>query len=398
MAIIGDRGIPARYGGFSTLVEEVSLRLVAEHGMDVTVYCRRNYYRERPREYRGIRLLYLPTVRSKHLESVLHSGVSILHSLTQRFDAVLVLDPGNAPLLVPLWLVRKPTAIHTDGLGWQRRKWGALASAYYRLCESLSCRLGTELVTDARAMQDYYETSYGAQSVFIPYGSRVGSDPDDGCLERYGLRSKDYFLVVTRIEPDNNTDVIVREYRAAAPERPLAIVGGARYPGPYSRALEAQADEKVRFLGPIYDSGHLNGLYAHSLAYLHGHQVGGTNPALLRAMHAGTACVAYDVVFNREVTGADGLFFDRTEDSLAQLLRDLERDPAAAAARGERLRARAGNLYRWDAVAGAYADLLRALAARRSPGQPYRPETFVDGATPGDLSQAGAGSLEEAVP
>lgn len=378
VAIIGDRGIPARYGGFSTLVEEVSLRLVAGHDMDVTVYCRSNYYAERPATLGGVRLIYLPTVRSKHLESPLHSAVSILHAITQRFDALLVLDPGNAPLLLPLWLLRKPTAIHTDGLGWQRRKWGALASAYYRLSETLSCWLSTALVTDARAMQDYYLNSYGAQSAYIPYGSQVGAPADDSFLARYGLQSQGYFVVVTRIEPDNNTDIIVREYRAAAPERPLVIVGGARFPGPFSRALEAQADEKVRFLGSVYDSGVLNGLYAHALAYLHGHQVGGTNPSLLRAMQAGVACVAIDVVFNREVLSEGGLFFDRDAGSLARILQDLERDPAAAAARGEQLRSRAESLFRWDAVAAAYADLFRSLAARRAVGQPYHPEAFVE--------------------
>lgn len=370
--------MPATYGGFCTLFEEVATRLAADKEISVTVYCRRSYFADRPKWIDGIRLVYLPVWKNKYLESLLFTGLSIVHSLFRGYDVIFVVDNANAPLLLPLWLLRKKTVMHTDGLGWKRRKWGKYASKYYRWTEKVAALLATELVTDARAMQDYYQKNYRAHSVFIPYGSEVGLPPDPTALNRYNLVRNGYFLVVTRIEPDNNTDLIIREYRRARLDRPLVIVGGAQYPSDFSRALEREAGPDVIFLGGIFDSAILNGIYANAYAYLHGHMVGGTNPALLRAMHAGTACIAIDVDFNREVLGDDGLYFNSDQGCLAGVLGALAGDSGDAEARGERLQTRARRLYRWDAVAAAYADLFTALVARQPRDTYYRPETFVD--------------------
>ena len=141
VAMIGDRGIPARYSGFSTLVEEVSTRLVASHGMDVTVYCRSNYFDERPPQYRGVRLVYLSAPGGKSFESLVHSARAILHAACRPFDLAFVVDPGNGPLTLPLVARRMPFLVHTDGLGWQRTKWSALQRRYYRWSEWVSARL-----------------------------------------------------------------------------------------------------------------------------------------------------------------------------------------------------------------------------------------------------------------
>jgi glycosyltransferase involved in cell wall biosynthesis len=376
VAMLGDRGIPARYGGYSTLIEEVAVRLAADPRFSITVYGRRSYYDEHPKEFRGVRMHYLHDWRHKYLESLLHTGMSVIHALTQRFDVIFVVDPGNSPLILPFWLLRKPTAIQTDGLGWKRRKWNWIARKYYHWSEKVAAVLANELVSDAKAIQQYYHDSYQAGSVFIPHGSTVGDPPNDACLEQFGLKSGEYFLIVTRVEPDNNTDILVREYKAANLERPLIIVGGARYPTAYSRNLEAQASDKIRFLGGVYDSGILNGLYAHSFAYLHGHVVGGTNPALLRAMDGGTCCVAMDVVFSRETLEDSGLFFSAEEGALAKTLQALEADPEDAANRGRQLKQRAIKYYRWDAVADAYANLFLELGAGKPRTEAYTPEKF----------------------
>lgn len=382
VAIIGDRGIPARYSGFSTLVEEVATRLVSDFGMDVTVYCRTHYFDTRPATYRGVRLVYLTAPGGKSFESLVHSAKAIIHAAARAFDLVFVVDPGNGPLTIPLVLRRMPFVIHTDGLGWKRTKWSRLQRGYYKWSEWVSARLATWLVCDALAMQDYYLAQYHARSSFIPYGSLVGDLPDDGAPERYGLESGRYHLVVARLEPENNVDLIIREYKRSNARFPLVYVGGARFESDHSRRVMAEADERVKCVGPVYESAVLNGLYRHCKTYLHGHEVGGTNPSLLRAMGAGAACVPIDVEFHREVMGADGRFFRKMPGDLGRLIEMLENDEGETRRLGELAEERACQFYRWDAVAAGYAELFRHLVdTRRHGGEPvpsdvYHPQAF----------------------
>jgi hypothetical protein len=201
LAIIGDRGIPARYSGFSTLVEQLAVRLVRDHGFEVTVYCRNHYYEDRPKSWNGVDCVYLPAPGGKSFESIVHSNLSMLLAALRGFDACFVVDPGNAPFVLPLLLRGIPTVFHTDGLGWQRRKWSPLQRKYYRWSEKVCARLATWLVTDSRAMQDYYEREYGTPSSFIPYSGEVGEEPQTDLLKQYGLQPDGYFLAVARMEP-----------------------------------------------------------------------------------------------------------------------------------------------------------------------------------------------------
>jgi glycosyltransferase involved in cell wall biosynthesis len=384
--MIGDRGIPARYSGFSTLVEEVSTRLVASHGMDVTVYCRSNYFEERPPEFRSVRLVYLAAPGGKSFESLGHSARAIMHAVRQPFNLAFVVDPGNGPLTLPLVLGRMPFVIHTDGMGWQRTKWGALQRRYYKWSEWVSARLATGLVCDSPAMREYYLAEYGAGSGYIPYGGEVGDAPDDAAPARFELEPGRYHLVVARLEPENNVDLVIREFKASKARFPLIYVGGARYESDYSRRIFAQTDGRVKCVGPIYESGILNGLYKHCRTYIHGHEVGGTNPSLLRAMAAGAACVPIDVVFHREVLGEHGVYFSKAAGHLAQIIEGLEADAGATTRLGRDARARAEGFYRWDAVAAAYAELFSRIVAARRTGnhlarsamhEVYHPEQFI---------------------
>lgn len=365
VAVVGDRGIPARYSGFSTLVEQLAPRLAADHALDVTVYCRNHYYEDRSAEYHGVRRVFLPAPGGKNFESIVHSTLAILHAAFSGFDLVIVADPGNAPFGLPLWLRRTPTLYLTDGLGWQRRKWNALQRQYYRWSETVCVRLATWMVSDSRAMQAYYRTTHGVASTFIPYSGDVGDPPDVAALTRYGVEPGEYYLVVARIEPENNVDLIIREYRAAGLTRKLIVVGSSPYGTAYSRAVADQADAQVLCPGGIFESSALNALYANCYAYLHGHEVGGTNPSLLRAMHGGAACIPIDVVFHREVVGDDVPFFAKASGNLAAVLSRIDADPAEVHRLGAAARARADRLYRWDAVAAAYARLVREVVAAR---------------------------------
>ena len=234
IALLGSRGIPARYGGYETLMEEIAVRL-AEMGHDVTVYCRSHYTRSDETEHGGAHLVRLPTLRTKHLDTPVHTFLSALHALGQslrgrRYDAALVVNAANALFLPLLRLARVPTALHVDGIEKRRAKWGALGRTVYALSERLACRWPDEVVSDAEAIHDHYLERYGADSWLITYGVDPRPPRERGTLERFGLNERGYFLYVSRFEPENNPHRVVEAYRGVGGELPLVMVGDAPTP------------------------------------------------------------------------------------------------------------------------------------------------------------------------
>ncbi len=164
IAIIGERGIPARYSGFSTLIEQLCTRLVSDYGFSPTVYCRSSYYEEQPPTFKGVRCIYLPAPGGKSFESIIHSNLSIANSIFRSYDAVFVLDPGNGPFVLPLLMRGFPVVMHTDGMGWKRQKWSPIQQRYYKWSEAVTAKLSHWLVTDSLAMREYYLEEYGAEN------------------------------------------------------------------------------------------------------------------------------------------------------------------------------------------------------------------------------------------
>ena len=364
IALVGTRGVPARYGGFETAAEEVGRRLVAR-GHEVTVYCRRQSGGSDlpPESYLGMRLVHLPAVRRKSLETLSHTALSALHLIRHGgTDAAILFNAANAMVLPILRLRRLPTATHVDGLEWRRAKWGGTGQRYYRLAEALSVRWSDALIADARGISDYYVEEFGAATAEIAYGAPVLEDAGADRLAELGLSPGEYHLVVARFEPENHVDVAIEGYLSSGVQHPVVVVGSAPYPGAHQRRIEELAARQpgVRLLGGVWDQDQLDQLYANALTYVHGHSVGGTNPSLLRAMGAGCAVIAYDVNFNRDVLGPDGSFFADAE-QLAKRLVEMEGAPEEAHAAGRRLAERAGAVYSWDSVASAYEALCQSL-------------------------------------
>jgi len=367
VAMVGTRGVPARYGGFETAIEEIGSRL-AERGHEVVVYCR-GAERPRPAHHLGMELVHLPAARRKTLETLSHTALSVGHLVRRRrrFDAAIVFNAANAPFLPLVRALSLPVAVHVDGLEWQREKWQGAGRRYYRLVEAMSVRWADALIADAQGIADYYEQEFGAPSELLAYGAPIQDSPGSGRIPELGLEPQGYHLVVARFEPENHVLDIVRGYVDSGARLPLAVVGSAPYADDYTAAVQkvAAADPRVRLLGSLWDQDQLDELYANAVTYLHGHSVGGTNPSLLRAMGAGAAVLAKDVVFNREVLGEDGEFFSTTND-VAALLVKAEADPAELARHGHALRERARTNYRWDDVAAGYEKLLESLVGGAS--------------------------------
>lgn len=363
VALVGTRGAPGRYGGFETAVEEVGRRLVLR-GHEVVVYCRNP--QQTITEYEGMRLVNLPAWRHKHLETLSHTALSAGHLLAHRVDVAVVFNAANAPFIPIIKAARIPVALHVDGLEWQRAKWGPAGKRYYKANERIGVRVADALIADAVGIQDYYRERYRADSVFIPYGAPILRQLPADRLAALDLQPGGYHLVVARLEPENNAHIALGGYAGSAATYPLVVVGGVRYPGDYVRSLQSTAgrDERVRMIGSIYDDEQLDQLYAHSLSYLHGHSVGGTNPSLLRAMGAAAPVLAFDVNFNREVLGETGRFWTSQADVGAQV-EAVEADVDAARLMGRAGQLRAEHKYVWDDVAARYEALCESLIKRR---------------------------------
>ncbi len=363
--MVGTRGVPAAYGGFETAIEEVGRRL-AERGHDVAVYARGSESRER--EYFGMRVIHLPAVPQKQLETLSHTGLSVLHLIIRRRpDVAFVFNAANSPFLPLLRLRGVPAAMHMDGLEWRRSKWGRRGKAYYRWAEEFGVRTGDALIADAPGIADYYRDQFDVDTELIRYGAPILEDAQDDGVRQLGVEPGRYHLVVARFEPENHVLDIVEGYRRSDAAHPLVVVGAAPYSAAYTQSISAAAagDHRIRLLGAVYDQDLLDALYFHACTYVHGHSVGGTNPSLLRAMGAGTPVIAYDVGFNREVLDGDGWFFAGADDIVAHFAA-AESDPSATAVLGEAARDRAASAFRWDDVATAYEILARRLAGGES--------------------------------
>ena len=352
LAMMGTRGVPARYGGFETAVEEVGSRLV-QRGHEVVVYCRQ----PGADTFEGMRRVVLPAVRHRVLETLSHSFLSSLHAVKDRPDVVLLFNAANSPVLPLLHAARIPVAVHVDGLEWKRSKWSGTGRKYYLTAEGVSVAWADSLIADARGISDYYQAKFGTATDLIAYGAPQLAGADELALLEQGLTPGGYHLVVARTEPENHVDVIVDAYRASRAQMPLVVVGGVVYETDYQRRLAETmaADSRIRSLGTVHDQDFLNTLYAGAYTYMHGHSVGGTNPSLLRAMGAGACVVAMANVFNDEVLGGSGYLFQDAAD-LCAIIEDLEANPALVEASGIAARKRSLT-YDWDLVTDEYEKL-----------------------------------------
>lgn len=371
IAIAGTRGIPANYGGFETFAEELSTRLV-ERGHEVTVYGRSNNIKHPSDVYRGVRLVILPTIPTKHLDTVTHTFLSVLHALGRGYDVILMCNAANALFSVVPRLAKVPVALNVDGIERKRGKWGLAGRAHYRISERLATILPTVVITDARVMRDYFLSEHGTASVMIAYGADCRRTEDHRLLESLGLESRRYLLYVSRLEPENNAHLVIEAYREIDTSMPLVIVGDAPYATAYIRRLKSMADERVQFVGAIYGDGYLE-LRSHAYAYFQATEVGGTHPALLEAMGAGNCVLAKDTPEHREVLGSTGLYFDSAGD-LGDLIRKVLSNSDLVASCRQRTRDRARALYSWETVTDQYETLFSELVGPVDRGEPGRSE------------------------
>lgn len=314
IAILGTQGIPANYGGFETFAEELATRWSEDEAFEITVVCPGPRKSDHPTKLGQVRLMYVPSPSLGPLTTVAFDVRSLWQC--RHFDIVYMLGYGAAFACGVPRAYGAKVWINMDGLEWRRSKWSRLARAYLRFMEWISTKTATRLIADAEAIRAYYLKAYGSNlnCSFIPYGANLmRSGEFSATLLPESVVPGQYFLVVARLEPENQILEIIQGYLKSKVSVPLIVVGGIQNPNSYVQHLLSHCNDRIRFIGGVYDKPRLAALRCHARAYFHGHTVGGTNPSLLEAIAAGQPIIAHDNPFNREVTGDMAIYFDGPE-------------------------------------------------------------------------------------
>lgn len=371
IAFISTRGIPNDYGGFEQFVEHISVKLV-ERGHDVTVYSPR-YHAYKKDEYRGVRIkrVYSPEPwMGSSAGSFFYDFLSFRDALKREKPDIIYVAGYTSIVPAFIWYnvrsIKSPAVMtNMDGLEYKRTKFNGWVRRFLAWEERMAVRHSRYLIADNAGIRDYYKAKYGRESALLAYAADIPQDFDKRVLGEFGLEANGYFLLVARMEPENNIAMAIEGYLASKwhGEKPLVIVG--KPVTPYGKRLLALygGDPAVRFTGGIYDMGKLNALRHFSRAYFHGHSVGGTNPSLLEAMACGCRILAHDNVFNRTVLDSNARFY-ADETDVTAILDNLDKtaeEEEEFASRNLRL---IRDKYSWDNLAEAYERFFTKAAQR----------------------------------
>lgn len=369
IGMLGLYGMPMEklhFTGFETGFGEIAPRL-AEAGHEIVIYCRRGSYPAAMRvpTYKGVDLVYVPSPGGKNFSGLIATFFAVLHALVAgRYDVIFFVNVGMGHHAALCRLFGNKVVMNVDGLDWTRAKWGPVAKWYFLSAARSAVRFCTELVTDAEAMRVFYLERFRKETTMIAYGAYIETSQKPELIAPFGVDPQQYYLIASRLIPENHADLIARAFLRTDSSKKLLIAGGANYDSPFHRELRALAGDRVILAGHIDDQEVIKELHCNCFVYLHGHSVGGTNPSLLKAMGYGNCILALDTVFNREVLEDGGVFFPRDEAVLAQEIRALEADPHRVAELRLMGPERIRKNYTWEKIARQYDDLFQEVHAR----------------------------------
>jgi len=365
IAIIGSRGYPYVYSGYETLIKELSERLVGRD-CEVTVYCHRNLFKEKPALVNGIKLVYIPTIETKSLSQLIHSFLSMCHAVVSDVDVIFAVNAANGPYGLISKIFRKRTAINVDGLEWLRPKWNGLGAIYFKTAARLSTILFDQIINDSDEMRKVYLNLFKKESVVIAYGATVRKSDNPSLIQQWLITPKEYYLVVGRMIPDNNADIIVKGFLASNSTKKMVVVGDVFYKDNYADTLKALKDERLVFTGYVNDPHVLAALYHHCYVYVHGHEFGGTNPTMIKAMACGCAILALNTVFNKEMLNNDlyGIYFEKNQEAVRQQINYADQYPKEIKKLRQNSHLGITDKYNWDYITDQYLEVFRRLAEK----------------------------------
>jgi glycosyltransferase involved in cell wall biosynthesis len=349
VAFIGGRGVVSKYSGIETYYEEIGKRLTGM-GHHVTAYCR-TYFTPPGKQHNGMEVVRLPTIRSKHLETLVHTFLSTLHVLIQPCDVVHYHALGPALFAFIPRLAGKKTVVTVQGLDWERKKWGRIASAILRLGERAAVSFPTQTMVVSKTLQNHYRRSSGAETSYVPNGGvlREWRVPDK--ILDWGLEPGRYILFLGRFSPEKGCHLLVEAYEKLETDVKLVMAGASSYCDDYSRRLRAHAGERIKMLDWV-SGGALDELLTNAMMFVLPSDLEGLSLALLDAMGAGLCVLTSDVAENREAVDDAGFTFRRGDlADLADRLRFLIANPAVREAAGQAAKRRVREHYQWGQIA-----------------------------------------------
>jgi glycosyltransferase involved in cell wall biosynthesis len=360
IGILGSRGFPSTYGGYETLVRHLARQWVAD-GHDVTVYCRSREESQRKWTTEGVRCRWTPGLNSTSLSTLTFGATAHIDAVLRGYDVVLVLNVANG-FFLPLLKARSiPCVLNTDGMEWERGKWGKFARRVFLAGAQFSARYADLLVADSQAIGDIWQEMFGVSSRFIPYGGTITQEHGSRRIDAIGLEAERYVLAVARLIPENNVELLLDALECSDINSPVVVVGSSTSKAPLERRLrDLDHHGRIRWLGHVSDQELLLELWGQCGVYVHGHSVGGTNPALLQALGAGAPTLALDTVFNREVIRSDEPLFAANPEDLAAKIKEVLSSAEARTRFRMHGQAVIRDRYSWPAVIDAYLDALQS--------------------------------------
>ena len=362
IAILGTKGIPNNYGGFEQFAEYLSVRLV-ERGHDVTVY-NPSFHPYRQEEFKGVRIIkiYSPEKWMGASANFIYDHLGLKHALQHDFD--IIYEAGYHSVawsykILNICKYKRPLVLtNMDGIEWRRSKWNPWVRKLIRKLEVVAVRESPFLISDNPGIRQYYLDQFQRDSFFIPYGADAVYTFDPGYAEAKGVTSGNYFLLIARMEPENNIELILESYIIANPDSPFLVIGD--YKNGYGRLMYKKYSSRVRFIGGVYNKSELDSLRHFSKAYFHGHSVGGTNPSLLEAMSCGCFILAHDNAFNRGVLGGEAIYFSGQQELVGHFKAMdtlLQRNEQFKSLNSEKII----KDYSWEKITSLHEDLFRSL-------------------------------------
>ncbi|MBR4793276.1 MAG: DUF1972 domain-containing protein [Bacteroidaceae bacterium] len=352
VAIVGIVGVPANYGGYETMVD--NMLDYTPDNIEYTVYCSKTAYKERPKEYKGARLLYFP-FNANGPQALFYDFLCTIHAYFHS-DTILSLG-NNGVLAYPfLRLFGKRRSIYNyDGFECNRDKWSTSVRILINAVQKTAARFSDANIADNDAIQPLLKERYNIDSTIIEYGGD-GAYPvqnDKHLKEKYGLSPQSYYFNVARIEPENNIHLMLEAF-AGLPDKQLVLVGNWHKNQYGESLLDKYKDcSNIKMFDPIYEKDEINLLRSNCKLYIHPHSVGGTNPSLVEAMYLGLPIVAFDVIYNKKTTEEEAFYFKDAQ-SLRTVVNDNE---ALFADCAQKMKEIADRRYRWKVISDKYCQL-----------------------------------------
>jgi glycosyltransferase involved in cell wall biosynthesis len=364
IAFLGTRGIPNNYGGFEQFAEYLSVGL-AQKGHEITVY-NPHFHPYKEDQFKGvaIRRIYSPENLFGAAANYIYDFLCLRDALGRNFDIIYEAGYGSVAFSYLLLPIRKSLIVtNMDGLEWKRAKWGGLVKYLTKKAEEVTVKKSHVLISDNPGIQDYYIKNFNRDSYYLPYGASLIEQYEPDALNRYNVQPNSFYILIARMEPENNIEMILEGYTRSAASEKLILIGNTT--NAFGKKMMAyQTDNRICFIGGLYNKEALDTLRHFAKGYFHGHSVGGTNPSLLEAMASESLILAHKNPFNESVLGEAALYFENA-DEVSQLVNNIQANDPAHAAFKKINKEKIASQYEWNKIIQDHEDLFGQLVTRK---------------------------------